>query len=681
MDFDSPDVEKDFPGLYASEGGDGKSKKSKEDSDYSEGEHDKVGKKDLLICRRKDKKDKGKDRGYAALEGESSPEEELDAKSPSKTKKLKTFKFSSSKSKEKREKSRDKDKSERDLREEEKPKEKEKAEKEKEFKKKDKERKEKDKKDKIKEKDREKEKKDKKIKQASNASEEVLELGDVQPVFGVSISLATERSRCHDGVDLPLVVRDCIDYLQEYALKNDQIYKVEPLKTRLQHFKRLYNNRERQPDTDDLDMATACALLKLFLRELPEPILTTDLISRFEDAVSINSQNKQQDEIKQLLDQLPSCNRTLLTWIILHFDSVIQHGKHNKLSIESLAMLLSPSMQMSHRLLVALLSHSAVLFTNVSLIKYVPPITPSSPKLPETVEDIQIELRKQESLLTQIHAEMNAGFVSKKREEQLWEVQRIITQLKRKLRSFEKRHEKSIEESQIATTNVLQNINDTTDSSTIVQGGKNIFMETDNSSTSQHTNCSFTEEQAPKIVSITPEITMANTSITHKVKTPVVQEDTENIPDSEQSPVANDKSHPDGLYIDEELSFLMVPKTHPDFSQLIRLQLENRELLLWKAQLQARITAERAEVLRLKQQYQQQLAASGASKNNIATTASTSTISDDVVGDNEDYERIIEHYIRENTLLEQKKEILAKELFDERRECINMQVELDLQKF
>lgn len=33
MDFDSPDVEKDFPGLYASEGGDGKSKKSKEDSD------------------------------------------------------------------------------------------------------------------------------------------------------------------------------------------------------------------------------------------------------------------------------------------------------------------------------------------------------------------------------------------------------------------------------------------------------------------------------------------------------------------------------------------------------------------------------------------------------------------------------------------------------------------------
>jgi len=76
----------------------------------------------------------------------------------------------------------------------------------------------------------------------------------------------------------------------------------------------------------------------------------------------------------------------------------------------------------------------------------VPPLTSASPKLPDTPEDIQTELRKQDSLLNQIHSEMNAGFITKKREEQLWEVQRIITQLKRKLRTFEKKQEKSVEE-------------------------------------------------------------------------------------------------------------------------------------------------------------------------------------------------------------------------------------------
>lgn len=45
----------------------------------SEGDHEKISKKELLLGRRKDKKDK-KDRGYAALDGESSPEEDLDTK-------------------------------------------------------------------------------------------------------------------------------------------------------------------------------------------------------------------------------------------------------------------------------------------------------------------------------------------------------------------------------------------------------------------------------------------------------------------------------------------------------------------------------------------------------------------------------------------------------------------------
>jgi len=45
-----------------------------------------------------------------------------------------------------------------------------------------------------------------------------------------------------------------------------------------------------------------------------------------------------------------------------------------------------------------------------------------------------IELKKQESLLSQIHSEMSVGSVVKHREEQLWEAQRIVTQLKRKLR-------------------------------------------------------------------------------------------------------------------------------------------------------------------------------------------------------------------------------------------------------
>lgn len=45
----------------------------------SDDTHERISKKDLLIGKRKDKKDSKKDRGYATLEGESSPEEDSTA--------------------------------------------------------------------------------------------------------------------------------------------------------------------------------------------------------------------------------------------------------------------------------------------------------------------------------------------------------------------------------------------------------------------------------------------------------------------------------------------------------------------------------------------------------------------------------------------------------------------------
>ncbi|XP_055847573.1 ralA-binding protein 1 [Episyrphus balteatus] len=637
MEFDSPDVEKDFPGLYASETVGGK---KKEESDFSEGDHDKISKKDLLIGRRKDKKDK-KDRGYAALEGESSPEDDLDANPSKSSKKSKAFKFSSSKSKEKREKSRDKEKVEKDLKDKD-EKEKDKDSKDIKDKKREKDKKDKDKKEKTKEKD----KKDKKSKAA--ASEEVLELGDVQPVFSVSVSLATERSRCHDGIDLPLVVRDCIDYLQEHGLRSEQIYKVEPVKTRLQHYKRLYNNRESQ-GTEDMDVPTACGLLKLFLKELPEPILTTDLIARFEEVSSHPQVTQQEKELKTLLHQLPNCNKNLLSWILLHFDSVIQNEKQNKMNAQSLAMLLSPPLQMSHRLLVTLLCHCPSLFAEVELKKYVPPITSTSPKLPETPSDIQTELSKQESLLAQIHSEMNAGFVSKKREEQLWEVQRIITQLKRKLRVFEKRQEKSTED-QVA---------DTTETCTSITSV--------NAQNREQISCTKATSDDESMKTLTIPSTESGTNTDTK-NTPQDTTDYPSIIPEEQPPIKEATAADEGMYLHEN-GLLMLPKTHPDYHTLIRLQLENQELINWKNQLQTRISAERAEILRLKKF----LVASNSDQPKKQVTCVN-----DEVGD---YDKIIDNYMKENNLLEQKKNILSKQIFEENKELIALQVEYAMQKF
>ncbi|RZC34942.1 hypothetical protein BDFB_000403 [Asbolus verrucosus] len=312
MDFDSPDVMKDFPGLYASE----LNKQCNNDSDYSD-DNEKVMKKDILIGKRKEKKDK--DKGYAALEGESSADENFKSRSPSKTKKAKSFKFST-KTKEKRDKSREKEK---DV-----------------DKKKDRDKKN----DKKLDKEKLKSEKTKKLKQSLDESADI---GDILPIFGATLEVAVERSRCHDGVDIPLPIRECIDYIESIGVSFEGIYKE----------------------------------------------------------------------------------------------------KCNKMNKQSLAAALNHTFHCSSRLLHALLHHCPALFPSIRIERYIPPLE-SGAKLPDNPEEIDHELKKQESLLTQIHKEMNVGCISKQREELLWEVQRIITQLKRKLKCANKDKEAVVEKNE-----------------------------------------------------------------------------------------------------------------------------------------------------------------------------------------------------------------------------------------
>lgn len=62
-----------------------------------------------------------------------------------------------------------------------------------------------------------------------------------------------------------------------------------------------------------------------------------------------------------------------------------------------------------------------------------PPITAESGAqvpLPDSPREIEEEMKKQESLLSDLHLQISSGAASKKTEEQIWEQQRIVTQLK-----------------------------------------------------------------------------------------------------------------------------------------------------------------------------------------------------------------------------------------------------------
>ncbi|XP_055882821.1 ralA-binding protein 1-like [Biomphalaria glabrata] len=372
--------------------------------------------------RKRDGKKEKKEKGYQMFEEEDSEEERLvlaeEIKSPSKVKKEKlkpSFKFPVPVRKEKtKEKEEKKDKE---------------AKEDKEKKKEDK------KKSKLKDK--------KKLKPGPHDSANVIVEASVNenPIFGVALALAVERNKSHDGIELPAIVRECIDYIEECGLACEGIYRISGVKSKVQHLKDCYN-RHQPVHLFEHEPNIVASLLKQFLRDLPEPVLTTALMPKFEEASTFKNNKKKVEAFSKLIADLPTCNRLLLSWMIVHMTHVIELAKENKMTLQNVSIVLSPTMQISHRVLNVLFSNVTELFGDVLLRKYIPPLKPAHSKwsleLPDNPSALEEELAKQESLLNQLHAEVNSGREDEMTVEQLWEVQRVVTQLKRKIKTAKK---------------------------------------------------------------------------------------------------------------------------------------------------------------------------------------------------------------------------------------------------
>jgi RalA-binding protein 1 len=109
-------------------------------------------------------------------------------------------------------------------------------------------------------------------------------IAEEPPIFAVPLETAVQRSRCHDGVLLPLVVRNCMDFVEdcgEYfscyivcyypkhmspaGLTVEGIYKSTGNKNKVQQLRKMYNNREHI-NFIDCDPVTVAGLFKTFLR-------------------------------------------------------------------------------------------------------------------------------------------------------------------------------------------------------------------------------------------------------------------------------------------------------------------------------------------------------------------------------------------------------------------------------
>uniref|UniRef100_A0A8C7V1C0 Rho GTPase-activating protein 12-like n=1 Tax=Oncorhynchus mykiss TaxID=8022 RepID=A0A8C7V1C0_ONCMY len=161
-------------------------------------------------------------------------------------------------------------------------------------------------------------------------------------VFGCSLSDLCQR----ENASVPSFVTMCIDHMENNALNVDGLYRVSGNLAVIQKLRFAVNHDEKvdleEGKWEDIHVTTGA--LKMFFRELPEPLFTYSLFHDFVNAIKIPDYMQRVQSIKELVKQLPKPNQDTMQALFKHLRKVIDHGEENRMTTQSVAIVFGPTL-------------------------------------------------------------------------------------------------------------------------------------------------------------------------------------------------------------------------------------------------------------------------------------------------------------------------------------------------
>uniref|UniRef100_A0AAQ5YSB8 Rho GTPase activating protein 12a n=1 Tax=Amphiprion ocellaris TaxID=80972 RepID=A0AAQ5YSB8_AMPOC len=161
-------------------------------------------------------------------------------------------------------------------------------------------------------------------------------------VFGCSLS-----SLCHrESSTVPVFVKMCIDHVENNGLCVDGLYRVSGNLAVIQKLRFAINHDEKVnlADAKWEDIHVTTGALKMYFRELPEPLFTYSLFHDFVSAIKLPDHKQRVQSIKDLVRQLPKPNHDTMQALFKHLRKVIDYGEENRMTTQSIAIVFGPTL-------------------------------------------------------------------------------------------------------------------------------------------------------------------------------------------------------------------------------------------------------------------------------------------------------------------------------------------------
>ncbi|XP_014388657.1 PREDICTED: rho GTPase-activating protein 8 [Myotis brandtii] len=151
--------------------------------------------------------------------------------------------------------------------------------------------------------------------------------------FGVSLQYLKDKNQ---GELIPPVLRFTVTYLREKGLRTEGLFRRSASVQTVREIQRLYNQGKPVNFDDYGDVHIPAAVLKTFLRELPQPLLTSKAYEQVLGITSVES-SLRVTRCRQILRGLPDHNYAVLSYLMGFLHEVSRESIFNKMTSSNLA--------------------------------------------------------------------------------------------------------------------------------------------------------------------------------------------------------------------------------------------------------------------------------------------------------------------------------------------------------
>ncbi|XP_067169121.1 rho GTPase-activating protein 45 [Apteryx mantelli] len=186
-------------------------------------------------------------------------------------------------------------------------------------------------------------------------------------LFGQDFTKASQSSS--DGI--PFIIKKCISEIEKRALKTKGIYRVNGVKTRVEKLCQAFENGKELVELSQASPHDISNVLKLYLRQLPEPIMPfrmyNELMGLAKESLQGSGEAKGKSgkggpelvdkgadtdkvvvtlvlKLKELLKELPWENMATLQYLLQHLRRIVEVEQDNKMTSGNLGIVFGPTL-------------------------------------------------------------------------------------------------------------------------------------------------------------------------------------------------------------------------------------------------------------------------------------------------------------------------------------------------